>query len=234
MSAGIPRQLRFSNRESLASALADEIAADLARGIAERGRSSLVVSGGSTPLPLFRQLRQRTVDWSAVEITLADERWVAADHPDSNEGLVRAELLQGAASVATFVPLKNSAATPREGQVACRAALAEIVSPFDVVILGMGSDGHTASLFPAADELDEGLDRSRTEACLAVRPPNAPHLRMSLTLHSLLNSRRQILHITGGDKLRVYQRALGEGPTRELPIRGLLRHAANLDVFWAP
>lgn len=225
---------RFEDRDLLARTLAETIARSLSRGIGERGHANLVVSGGSTPVPLFHCLRQQTLEWARVRITLADERWVEPDHNDSNERLVRAELLQGDASRVTFVPLKNSAASPEEGQKACEKDLASLPSPLDVVVLGMGGDGHTASLFPGAAELHAGLDLSRPERCLAVRPQTAPHPRMSLSLRALLDSRLLVLHITGDEKWRVFQEALRTGPDEELPIRAVLRKAPQLEVYWAP
>ena len=228
------REHRWDDAEGLAQTLADFLADDLSRAIADRGRASLVVSGGGTPIPLFRKLRRKILDWSRVRITLADERWVAPDHPDSNEASVREELLRDHASPAIFVPLKNDAATPEQGQAACELALSSFRFPLDVVVLGMGADGHTASLFPGAPELPVGLDLRGTARCVAVRPPIAPLPRISLTLSALLDSRRRILHITGSDKREVFARALDEGPVEDLPIRAVLRNAPSLDLFWSP
>ena len=230
----MPREHRFDDRAQLAATLAAEITRSLERGVAERGVASLVVSGGSTPLPLFRDLREQPLDWDRVGITLADERWVAPDHADSNERLVRRELLRGDASRATFVPLKNSASSAEDGRDRCEEALAHLASPFDVVVLGMGGDGHTASLFPCSSELAAGLDLTRPERCLAVRPRTAPHPRMSLSLRALLDSRRLILHITGDEKWRVFQTAMEDGPREDLPIRAVLRNAPEMEVYWAP
>ncbi len=166
-------------------------------------------------------------------MTLADERWVPADHLDSNERLVRETLLVHDAREATMIGLKTPQATPEEGREACEQNLAVIDRPFDVVVLGMGDDGHTASLFPTAPELAAGLDPETEHTCLAVRPPVAPHPRMSLTLAALLTGRRLVLHITGEAKWQVYQRALEVGPVEELPIRAVLR-SGHAEVWWAP
>ena len=231
----MPREVCHHDRIALARRLANSIAEDLKHAVQERGAASLVVSGGSTPKPLFEELSRREIPWEQVHITLADERWVPASHQDSNEGLVRRHLLVGVAAMAQFVPLVNGATTPEEGQAATERALAAMPRPFDVLVLGMGSDGHTASLFPDAQELAVGLDPENPHLCLAVLPPEAPHPRLSLTLAALLASRRIVLHITGDEKWAVYQRALEGGAVDELPIRGVLRRGGEaVEVEWAP
>lgn len=227
------REHRFADRRTLARELARTIAADLGAAVRERGEASLVVSGGSTPEPLFVALRREPLRWERITVTIADERWVALDDPASNERLIRRFLLKGQAGKARWIGLKNAAPTPEEGREACERALAAIARPFDVVVLGMGEDGHTASLFPAAVNLAAGLDPAAGASCLPVRPPRAPHARMSLTAAALLNSRRLVVHITGAAKWTVYQRALGPGPVQELPIRAFLR-AAPREIYWAP
>lgn len=229
------REVRYPDRDTLAGELADSVAKDLAQATRTRGVASLVVSGGSTPKALFKELAQRALSWDKVVVSLADERWVPADHEASNERLVRTHLLTHHAAAARLMGMVNEAATPEAGCAATEAALATMPRPFDVVILGMGGDGHTASLFPGADELAAGLDLANPKLCLAVRPPAMPHPRLSLSLAALLVSRRIVLHITGQEKWAVYQRALAEGPARELPIRALLRHAnPPMEVVWAP
>ena len=232
---------KASNAEQLAEDLAHSLADQLRAALKERGEASIAVSGGSTPLPLFHRLRTQDLDWSQVTVTLADERWVDSDHKDSNEAFVRRELLQDKAAVARFISLKNDAPSPEKGEDACEQALNAFSWPLDVIILGMGGDGHTASLFPALlkhpHALRMGLDLEAPAVgrCIAIHPAHAPHPRLSLTLKALLETRRLILHITGDNKWQVYQNALEEGPTEELPIRGVLRQdRLPLEVYWAP
>jgi 6-phosphogluconolactonase len=216
-------------------ALADMVSGRLAAAIAARGSASLVVSGGRTPLGLFDLLSMVALRWESVTVTLADERWVDRAHGDSNERLVRAHLLRNAAAAANFVSLKNAAATPEEGVAETAAALAKVRRPFDVVLLGMGEDGHTASLFPAAPELADGLSPTAMWPCLAVNPPHAPHARMSLTLGTLLDSRSIIVQLTGAAKRQVIERALEGGPVEDMPIRGILHQAkVPVGIFWSP
>lgn len=226
---------RFGKPAALARALAADIGDWLAGSLAVRPRASLVLSGGSTPVPLFHALREIDIDWSRVDITLADERWVAPEHADSNEGLLRRELLQGAVGAARFFPMKTAAATPAEGVAECDRRLADIARPFDVVVLGAGPDGHFASLFPGTETLSQGLAAEGPITCVACTPPAAPHPRLSLSLAALLNTRRLVLHITGEDKWAVYQRALADGEPHDLPLRAVFQqNKVQPDVYWAP
>ena len=186
------------------------------------------------PLALFEALGSKQLLWERVWITLADERWVPLDSPDSNERVVREQLLVGVAQAARFVPLKNSAATPEQGVPAVVAAVAEMPRPFDVVILGMGEDGHTASWFPQSQQLAAALHPNSAALCAALHPVTAPHPRMTLALPALLASRRIVVHISGDAKWRVYQQACQGGPIEELPIRAVLRQTeVPVDVYWS-
>ena len=234
-------EIHGPNADTLAADLAESVADSLRRAVAKRGAASLAVSGGSTPLPFFRHLRRHKLPWNQVSVTLADERWVDTDHEDSNEALVRRELLVEEASGARFVPLKNDAPTPEKGEDACEKALAGLSWPLDVLILGMGGDGHTASLFPKvlkhshAVRMGLDLDTPAAKRCIAMHPAEAPHPRLSLTLKALLDCRRLILHITGEGKKKVYEKALAGGPVDDLPIRAILRQTRRpVEVHWAP
>ncbi|WP_414903086.1 6-phosphogluconolactonase [Sphingomonas flavalba] len=212
------------------ASIADAIGQALATAIAERGTALIAVSGGRSPIPIFHALRSRPLDWSRVTVALVDERWVAPDHPDSNERLVRSELLVDRAAAAAFVPMKNAAADARGGQPGCEAAYRALPRPLDIILLGMGEDGHTASLFPDAPELRAGLE---TDALtIAVTPPAAPHQRLSLTLSAILASRRIILPISGAAKRATYQAALSPGPVEAMPIRAVLRQGGTPVELW--
>lgn len=225
----------FKDSSTLVAGLAAQVAELLRAGIKERGRASLVVSGGSTPVVFFAALSELALDWKQVVITLADERWVDPAEADSNEHLVRQHLLQNRAAMARFVGLKTGAATAVQGEKECGDRLALVPRPFDVLILGMGNDGHTASLFPQAARLGEALALESGKLCLAITPPVAPHERMTLTLPALLQSRQIILHIAGADKRAVYERAMADGPVAQMPIRAVLGQTASpVTVFWCP
>jgi 6-phosphogluconolactonase len=217
------------------SALASSIADALRAAIVARGDASLAVSGGKSPIGLFQQLCKQPLDWSKVQITLVDERCVAHDHADSNTALVHQHLLQGAAAAAAFVPLFG--ALPAE---VSDAVLPELVSdanqrlsgfrfPLDVIVLGMGEDGHTASLFPAAPGFEEALASPGPIAW--VRPATAPHARLTLTLPVLLAAHHVHLQLSGEAKLKVYQEAQ-RAANPALPISLLLNCPACDVQVW--
>ena len=225
-------EYKKAGREELTSSLASFIEAELTAAVKSRDSASLVVSGGSTPRPLFQALAGRELPWEKITITLADERWVDPSSKDSNEAMLRDTLLQGAASKARFIPLKNSADTALAGQDDCEQSLASIAMPFDLIILGMGNDGHTASLFPKV--AGAALDKNTPRLCAPVQPVDAPHERLSLTARGLLNSRRIILHLVGDSKWQVYQQAIQPGAVDELPVRVVLHQdQVPVDVYWS-
>lgn len=223
----------FVSEQVLNQQFAEKIATTLSQGIQAHGKASLVVSGGRTPLGLFGALTQQNIAWDKVMITLADERWVDANDDASNEKLVRENLLQGNVSAAQFIGLKNAHYSPFEGALDTEQALTEIVRPFDVVVLGMGDDGHTASLFPGAENLGPALAMDSGRVCMGMTPLTAPKDRITLTLPALLNSRHIYLHLVGGNKREVYQRALQGSDVNEMPIRALLQQVQTpVDVYW--
>jgi 6-phosphogluconolactonase len=229
----MPVEHHFASITSLAPALAASVAVDLRGALQRRGCASLVVSGGRTPAPVLSALSRHSLDWAKVWITLADERWVNEDHPDSNAALVRRCLLEHYAASANFVPLKNPAPTPAQGEAACEAALATVPRPFDLVLLGMGDDGHTASLFPESSQLERAFSLDSGRLCMAIEPVNAPHSRMSLTLPALLTSRRIVLLFGGAAKWSVYQSALQPGPATVLPVRAILHQSqVPIEIFY--
>ena len=201
--------------------------------MATRSSASLVVSGGKTPQSLFAELARRQIAWNKITITLADKRWVDVSSKDSNEAMIRNTLLTGVAGEANFVRLKNSAASTLEGQQACNDIFASLPRPFDVVILGMGEDGHTASLFPGIAR--RMLDTSSSESCLSVNPENAPHERMTLMAAALLDSRKIVLHITGSKKWQIYQKAVSGEPVEDYPVSIFLNQSqVPVCVYWNP
>ncbi|MFK8042475.1 6-phosphogluconolactonase [Congregibacter sp.] len=226
--------LEFDSRTGLDEQLAGDVSGILKQAIEARGVASLVLSGGSTPKGFLRGLACEELDWSKVTVTLADDRWVPSDHEDSNDRLVRENLLQGPASAATFLPLVNGDAHPKTATVAIRDSLASLET-VDVMILGMGGDGHFASLFPASDALAAGLDMRGRETVIAVDPPAAPHARMSMTLPRILDARHLILHIVGDDKRLVLERALSDKDPLSLPIAAIMASESPAPyVYWAP
>jgi 6-phosphogluconolactonase len=231
----LPPVTKFADIEALSRTLADQIAASLKTAMAARGLASLVVSGGKSPIRLFEMLRTQELDWSRVCIALADERWVDPSDPASNEKLVRDALLKGSAAAARFLGLKNGAPTPDIGAVSAWETFARVPRPFDTVVLGMGDDGHTASLFPGSPNLLSALNPAAVPGCVGMRAPVAPQPRLSLNLSALLDSRRIVVLITGDAKWRTYLAAGAEGPVQDMPVRAVLRQTrAPVEVMWSP
>lgn len=230
-----PTVRRFQDAPGLTSHLADAISADLRRAVEARGLASLVVSGGRSPVPLFEKLRVQALDWAHVCVGLVDERWVEPNDPDSNEKLVRDNLLKGAAAAARFAGLKNAAPSPDLGAVSAWETYARVPRPFDVTVLGMGDDGHTASLFPGSPNLNSALNPTAIAGCVGMWSPTPPQARISLNLSALLDSRRIVLFIVGEEKWRTYLRACEPGPAEDMPVRAVLRQQrAPVEVVWAP
>lgn len=222
----------FDDAAAAAQALADDVAARLAAAIAARGTASLVVPGGSTPLLFLEALSKRPLDWARVRVCPSDERWVDPASPESNEGLLRRQLLRAAAADATLVSLKTAAAAPEWAIEECSARLALLPRPLDVVVLGMGSDGHVASLFPDAPEIDAALDLGQAAAVVAMRPASSALPRMSLSLRSLLDSRQLAILISGAEKRAVLELAAIPPGDRRWPVSLLLhQQRVPLGVF---
>lgn len=221
---------KFATIDAAACTLADDLAAALRKAISARGRALLAVSGGRTPRHVFDYLSQQDVDWRRVTVTLTDERWVPPDHPDSNEGLARASLLIGPAAAATFIPLYGGEASPETGQTACEARLTALAMPFDAVYLGLGDDGHFASLFPGDPALDV-----HGRICVAVPGTETRQPRMTLAASAILDAWEVFLMFSGAGKHAVYAKARKPGPVDEIPLRLLLGQARTpVRVLCAP
>jgi 6-phosphogluconolactonase len=234
MSSASPQRREFANGAALASAFAQWTADLLQKSVDQRGEAVLIVSGGTTPRHFFAALALRPIDWARVTITLADERCVAEDNPRSNAKMVRETLLRDHAAAARFAPLADSRLSPDQELAAANARIADLPLPADLVVLGMGDDGHTASWFPGADNLAEALDPGKRALVLPMRAPGAPEPRLTLTARVILRARALALHIEGADKRKTLERALGPGPVEDMPIRATLRGAAKkLTIFSA-
>jgi 6-phosphogluconolactonase len=225
----------FSAREILDHALATKVSNILANAIKSTGKASIAVSGGSTPKGFFIVLSNSHIDWEKVTITLADERWVSMNSEASNTRLVHENFLQNNASKAKFFHLKQGNELTAKTLVDLNIAAKNTLLPLDVLILGMGEDGHTASLFPCSKEITEGLSLNTEAALLAVQPKTAPHQRISFTFASLITSKNIFLHSCGEGKKTVLRQALEGNDSFEMPIRAFLQHPSlNIQIFWAP
>ncbi|MCW8832699.1 MAG: 6-phosphogluconolactonase [Colwellia sp.] len=224
----------FDSREQLDSALAEEVSSILQSAIALTGKASIAVSGGSTPKGFFKALSEKDLDWKKITITLADERWVDINSNDSNTRLVHENLLQNKASAAKFFHLKQGERLCDETLVDLNLAANNALLPLDVLILGMGEDGHTASLFPCSEEINQGLATENKDALMKVQPKTAPHQRITFTFSSLSQSKNTFLHISGNSKKQVLDKALSDDDIVEMPVRAFLQNDdINTQVYWA-
>ena len=230
--AGLLQEHACANTAAQARQLAEAVAAQLRHAIATRGHALLAVSGGKSPIALFEHLRQQPLDWTSVTVLLADERCVPHTHPDSNTALVRQHLLQDGAAAATFVTFFDALDAIDTLAATANQRLAALHWPLDVAVLGMGEDGHTASLFPAAPGLDTALHTTARVAW--VRPDaigHAPHPRLTLTLPTLQAARQLHLSLAGPAKQAVYRQALAQ-PDAALPVSLLLHRPAHPFSVW--
>lgn len=226
---------RYTDPQAMADALATDVSARLSSAIQKRGHAFLAVSGGRSPIAFLEALSRERLAWAEVTVILVDERCVTEQHPDSNTALIRQHLLQGPAFAACFMPffqtlpavLDDSALDTLQSQAETR--LARLSWPLDVAVLGMGPDGHTASLFPHAAGLDKAL--STRSFCAWVRPHRVAHPRLTLSLSALLGARHLALPIQGDEKLAVYQHAL-QLRSPDLPVSMVLHQQDAPITTW--
>jgi len=187
----------------------------------QKGYATLVVSGGNTPKPLFKKLSNLKLEWEKVIVTLTDERWTDTKSKDSNENTVRENLLQNEAKNAKFIGLKTDHESAFEAQKAVSQKISTIPKPFDLIILGMGEDAHTASLFPDANELKNALYDDISVK--AINPPEAPFERMTLSLKTLLNTKSIVLLMEGEQKYNIYNEVIQKELDEKRPIGFILK-----------
>lgn len=218
----------YPDREFMYLGLADRIAGQLADFLRRDGKASFCVPGGTTPGPIFDTLSGVDLDWANVAVFLNDERWVDETSERSNTRLLRQRLLRGRAAAANFVPLHHEGFTTPEPAL---EALAEAIRPhlpISVLLLGMGTDMHTASLFPGADRLDEAL-AADAPLLLPMRAEAAGEPRVTLTAPVLAGAMNIHILITGPEKRAALERAQGLSAS-EAPVKAVL---ANATVHWA-
>ncbi|ROU04079.1 6-phosphogluconolactonase [Histidinibacterium lentulum] len=216
----------YPDAEMMMMDLADRLASELRAALAQRDTVSLAVPGGTTPGPVFDVLSGMGLDWDRVHVMLTDERWVPEDSPRSNTRLLRERLLTGRAAAARLVPLYLPGAEPEDRLDEIAEGLAPAL-PLDVVLLGMGADMHTASLFPGADRLEEALTGSAP--VVAMRAPGAPEPRVTLSARVLREAMSLHIVITGREKREALERARHLTP-QEAPVAAVLKQAM---VHWA-
>lgn len=221
----------FPSREALYDAAASVLVATLIDAVAARGQAGFAATGGSTPAPVYDRLAKLTAPWDKITVTLTDERCVPPSDASSNEGLVRRHLLVDRAAKASFAPLYFEGLAQGDAADRAQAGVARAL-PFGAVLLGVGPDGHFASLFPGNPVLDAGLDPKSERTVIAV-PAGAPAPdlpRISLTFQALIQASLIVLLVTGEAK-----RMLLEGPVDPaLPIAAILNQDhAPVRILWA-
>ena len=228
----------FDSKDEMIAAVYQQTIDALQEAIAERGEATFLVSGGSSPAPVYQQLSVADIDWDKVYVALVDERWVDIEHDKSNEAFIVNTLLQNQAAAANLVGMKNEADTAAAGVVSCEEAYQQLASPFDVTVLGMGPDGHTASLFPHAEDLDAALSTKNLCAALTANQSDVTGScteRMTLSLAGIVNCKHLLLLISGEEKLATYREALAGDDVAAMPVRAVLQQdSIPVTVYWAP
>ena len=226
--------VRRADAQALAQDLATHLATLLRDALDRRGQALLLVSGGRSPIALFECLAVEPLDWGRVTVSLVDERCVPLAHPDSNAALVHRHLLQGPAAAARFIGLVPAALAPDadpEGPAAEADQALAACWPADVAVLGMGEDGHTASWFAGAPEFDAATDPLSARRYLGLRPPKAPHPRVTITLAGLLACRHRVVQLSGTQKLALFEEV------RSAPLAwpiGRLLARADVEAWVSP
>lgn len=233
------KQIFCETREELFTKVANKCASRLTRGVEKQGRASFVVPGGTTPAPMFSKLSQMSLDWHNILVAPSDERWLDTSHAQSNQRLIEESLLINNATKARLMPLKTDAETPALGEAVAEQNISELEQPFDVCLVGMGNDGHFASLFPGTPQLAEALDPENPKKCIGIDATGCPVAgentqRMSLTLSAILNSKLIILLITGEEKLKVVKQAMDTLAPFDQPISALFhQNQTPIEIYWA-
>ncbi|MDX1808993.1 MAG: 6-phosphogluconolactonase [Sulfurospirillaceae bacterium] len=223
---------KYNDKDMLIEDLSNNIARDLKDAIKRNGQATLMVSGGNTPKPLFEILSRANILWEKVTIGLCDERWVNPTHKDSNEKMVREYLLKHKAKTAKFIGMYEDIPINEAVDLCSQKIKAELF-PFDVIILGLGSDAHTASLFPNNEKLRDAYTQNLENLCIAIKPQTAPHLRMSLTKLAILSAKNIYLHFEGKTKTAVFQKALSTNDEYNMPILAILnQEEKDIKVYY--
>ncbi len=234
------KEFLFDDRQTLIKTLAADCQDYLQTALQDKGAASLMVSGGSTPAPMYKQLSEADLNWQNIAVALVDERWVDQSHDASNEALMYRALLQKNATSATFTGMKTQAATAIKGWQETESRYQQITQPFTVTLLGMGNDGHTASLFPHAEGLAKALDSKNPALTAPITAKQsvvtgANTERLTLTLTGLMQSKRMIILLTGEQKLEVFRTAQQLGSIEDMPIRAVIHQdQVPVELYWAP
>lgn len=228
----------FSSKEELNEALQEDVVTALVSALETKPRASLALSGGSSPKDLYNKLSELDLEWGNVDVALVDERWVGIEHAASNEAFIRNSLIKNKATAANLVSMKTTDHTAQLGLREIERRYEALELPFDFTILGMGGDGHTASLFPAAKGLSEALNEDCLIAAIDAKKSTVTGAnveRISLSLKGILHSKKIVLLISGQEKLDVYQMAKTNTDKTKMPVSAVLNQSeTDIHVYWAP
>lgn len=211
----------YNNEKQLNQKLSWQLENILKSAVNARGQAYLAVSGGKSPKGLFQILSNANLPWENIVITLTDERCLEPTSLESNEYLIRTNLLQNKAKHAQFIPIYGDARSQNVYLSQIEEKIASLPL-FDAVVLGMGTDGHTASLFPCSPEIKDSL--TTKDALICTNPSSASYQRISMTMSRLLQSEVIFLYLVGNEKLNVLNRALSGDDVLEMPIRAFLQN----------
>lgn len=230
----------YRKQQNLFESLADHCQQTLEQACVEQGRASFMVSGGSTPAPLYKTLARRSMSWPKIDVALVDERWVETDNKSSNQAFIEKTLLTHNAAKVKFTGLKSKENCIEQGLKNATEQYDSLTSPWDLTILGMGTDGHTASIFPESEGTHDALNEQSQQMLSAItaKPSKVTGdnlKRITLSKYGLLKSKQIVLLITGEEKLSVYRKALKEADYSKMPVSAVLQqNTVPVQVFWAP
>lgn len=227
----------YADRGVQAEQLAQLVASELRTALQTKSQATAAFAGGTTPVLFFKALAKQELDWAKLAFTLTDERLVEPSHERSNALLLKTNLLDALHPPASFQALYELGQHSADLSLV-EAKLQQKFLPLDVVVLGMGNDGHFASLFPQAPNLALALDLNNPDILLEVQTPDLPEARISFSLAALLQAKHLHLLITGAEKQQLLEQAqanLATRQRRQWPIEALLQHAGSkLMIHYAP
>ena len=228
----------FADRAALTTKITELIATQLQASLGATGKARFAVSGGSTPADVYRALSALDLPWDKIHIDMVDERFVPPTHEASNESFVHRTLLKDYAAAAAFDGLWREGLNLDEAAQAASDRHASVDGDLDVVVLGMGGDGHTASWFPHADGLSQALDNGAPSFCAVTAQQSevtgAHTQRLTMSLPLVASAKLIILLIAGDEKRNALNAALADGPIADAPVRAILRARPDLWICWAP
>ena len=223
----------FASRELASEAAAQHISSAIGASLVDTAETAIIVTGGSSPVNCYELLADKALPWHNVHVLISDDRCVPVDHEASNEGMIRRSLLTKHAANANLIPIYKQDLLPEDQCRVLSEQMDSLPLPFSISLLGMGVDGHFASLFPDFSQLENGLDEGGEDRCLPVQTAASSYQRISLTMATMIQSREILLLFFGDEKREIYERA--KRPDSNFPVSRLLQQEQTpVRAFWAP